>query len=391
MRQGMSQPNPTAPHTIPMMLSLMNCAASTIASAWLKNASSGLSAAERQALNALPEALANLAKKRLIALQKSVNKLEANTKPRALGGAVVWQRGNAQLIDYGANPALPPLLMIPSLINRAYILDLDKQRSVAQYLRRFTSPLLLDWGDPSAFEREFNAEGYVRELLLPALDYVATVTGGPVHLMGYCLGGVLALGAATLAPQTVASLGLFATPWDFKTADSNVPLLPEVAVQALEAGIAARSEFPASWVQALFYVQNMEVMLDKYERFADLPEDDPAYAEFVSLEQWVNDGVALTRGVALDCFVHWAHHNQLYKGQWLARPQTLKHPTFIAAPKHDQIVPSGAAKALYTSMPHATLIEPSSGHVGMMVGSRAKAQCLNPYGKFLLKITTAGS
>jgi polyhydroxyalkanoate synthase subunit PhaC len=379
----MSKPNQTAPHTIPLMLSLMNCAASTIASNWLKSASHGLSAAESQALNALPEALANLAKKRMLALQKSVHKLEATTRPRTLSGAVIWQKGSARLVDYGVSPALPPLLMIPSLINRAYILDLDKQRSVAAHLARVASPLLLDWGDPSVSEREYDAGAYVREVVVPAIDYVAGVTGQRVHLMGYCMGGVLALGAATLAPDKVASLGLFATPWDFKTADTNVPPMPEAAVEALGVSIAAMSEFPASWVQALFYMQNMEVMQDKYERFADMPEDDPAYAEFVALEQWVNDGVALTRGVALDCFVHWAQHNRLQKGQWLARPKTLTHPTFIAVPKYDQIVPRGSAKALHPLMPHATLVEPDSGHVGMMVGSKAKQQCLAPYAKFL--------
>ena len=47
---------------------------------------------------------------------------------------VVWAQGSARLLDYGATvPGAPdarPLLVAPSLINRATILDLTEERSL---------------------------------------------------------------------------------------------------------------------------------------------------------------------------------------------------------------------------------------------------------------------
>ncbi|MEM9684526.1 MAG: alpha/beta hydrolase, partial [Pseudomonadota bacterium] len=42
--------------------------------------------------------------------------------------SVVWQAGTATLYDYGGPTDAVPILLVPSLINRAYILDLSHRR-----------------------------------------------------------------------------------------------------------------------------------------------------------------------------------------------------------------------------------------------------------------------
>ncbi len=381
-RMSLHRPPPAA-HSLPLMLSLMNCVASSTALQCLKHGSLHMTPSEQDALHALPAALIAHGKQQVAALRKSADKIAAYLPARPLEGRILWQAGATRLLDYGHTAARPPLLLIPSLINRAYILDLDPGRSVIRALAQTASPLLLDWGEPGCDEKNFDTEDYVRQRVLPVLDVITRSTGTRVHVMGYCMGGVLALGAATLAPAQVASLGLFATPWDFATVDRNVPTLSAPLVDALEARINAMESFPAAWVQALFYLHHADSILQKYTRFAAMDADDPATAEFLALEQWAGDGVALTRGVARDCFIAWVHRNRLCAGGWIARPEALSHPTFIAAPRQDRVVPSGSAKALHLRMPHAVLVEPESGHVGMMIGRRAKNECLVPYAAFL--------
>src|SRR5687768_13997197 len=64
-------------------------------------------------------------------------------RPRLL--PVLWQDGPARLLDYGPAGA-PPVLVLPSLINRAYILDLMPGRSLMAHLAAAgLRPLLLDW------------------------------------------------------------------------------------------------------------------------------------------------------------------------------------------------------------------------------------------------------
>ncbi len=384
MFPAMNQQNPA--HTLPLMLSLMNCVASSVASHWLRQNSARFDPQEQQALNALPQALLDLGKKQLDQLHASVKKLESATRPRDLSGAVIWQKGNARLLDLGGDVSKPPLILIPSLINRAYILDLDEDRSVARYLSRVACPLLLDWGVPGDLERKMDAAAYTESMLVPMLEYVTGVTKQRAHLLGYCMGGVLSLGLATLTPEKIASLGLFATPWDFNAPDANAPKLDEETIAGLEKLIHSMPEFPAQWIQTLFYMQHLELMQAKYMKIAEMSES--SLREFLALEQWVNDAVPLAKGVAIDCLIDWVQRNTLKKGEWnvdgkAVNPKKLDHPTFIAAPQHDQIVPNGVSKALHSVMPHAMLVEPDAGHVGMMVGTRSRKQCLEPYARFL--------
>jgi len=59
---------------------------------------------------------------------------------------VAWRRGAARLLDYSSTADDGfPILVAPSLINRAYILDLSKKCSLMRHLADFVfRPYLLD-------------------------------------------------------------------------------------------------------------------------------------------------------------------------------------------------------------------------------------------------------
>ena len=81
---------------------------------------------------------------------------------------VLWQAGTTRVLSFGGDAAGAPVLLVPSLINRAYILDLTAQRSFARYLReRGLRPYLLDWGAPGADERAFGLDDYILGRLAP--------------------------------------------------------------------------------------------------------------------------------------------------------------------------------------------------------------------------------
>ena len=45
-----------------------------------------------------------------------------------------WRDGPARLLDYAPDATGPPLLVVPSLINRAYIVDIQAARSFVRWL-----------------------------------------------------------------------------------------------------------------------------------------------------------------------------------------------------------------------------------------------------------------
>src|SRR5690606_33682551 len=72
--------------------------------------------------------------------------------PRPTPPPVIWQEGTTVLRDYG-RAGDPAVLVIPSLVNRAYVLDLTAETSLLRGLReRGLRPLLVEWDWPSAAE-----------------------------------------------------------------------------------------------------------------------------------------------------------------------------------------------------------------------------------------------
>ncbi|HEX6443195.1 MAG TPA: alpha/beta hydrolase, partial [Stellaceae bacterium] len=107
---------------------------------------------------------------------------------------VAWQDSNVRLLDYGAMSKSPAVLVVPSLINRYYVLDLLPEQSFLRHLAAAgLRPFVVDWDEPGAIERDFTLSDYIAGPLDRALTRVRQVADGPVAVIGYCMGGLLAL------------------------------------------------------------------------------------------------------------------------------------------------------------------------------------------------------
>lgn len=314
----------------------------------------------------------------------------------------IWRQGSARLLDYGALPEsntdahAPVVLLVPSLINRYYILDLEKNRSMARFLAASgCQVMLLDWQAPQKSEYSYDCTAYTTQVLLPCLEFIRqTACQAPV-VVGYCMGGVLAVAAAQLKPQWVAGLALLATPWDFHSPDFRQALLDESGLAQLEQWISSTDLMAPEIVQTLFYLSDPWLFQEKFQRFAGLAPESRSRKEFVALEHWVNDGVALTAPAARECIVDWAQRNVLERNKWkvggrIVRPEKVQCPSFVAAPANDAIVPPACAEALIRRLPEPTIVRPGAGHVGMVVGSKAKQQLWNPLLEWILLQRTTG-
>ncbi|MDD3182057.1 MAG: alpha/beta fold hydrolase [Alphaproteobacteria bacterium] len=131
--------------------------------------------------------------------------------------ATVWQCGTTRLLDYAPLSNGPVVFVIPSLVNRFEILDIDPDHSFLQFLVSVgMRPLVIDWQEPGAEEKNFSLSDYMTQRLVPALDYANQIkVGSKCHVLGYCMGGLMALALSLMKPQQITSLTLMATPWDF--------------------------------------------------------------------------------------------------------------------------------------------------------------------------------
>jgi poly(3-hydroxyalkanoate) synthetase len=303
--------------------------------------------------------------------------------------ATVFSRGSARLLSYGGDSDAPAILLIPSLINRYYILDLTERLSFARYLRsRGFNVFVVDWGAPTAVERSFNCALFITETLIPMAEWVRAHNSGPMITTGYCMGGLLTLALAQIRPDLVDAAAFLATPWDFSVPDFPRFALKAADIEAMEKYINGCDMLSAETIHTLFHCANPLAFQSKLREFARMDKSRPSTQEFLAIEHWVNDGVPMTRGVAHDCLIGWMQRNTTASGEWrvggqIVNPAKIHAPCFVAVPQDDRIVPAACALPLAGLLKATTLITPHSGHVGMMVGGRRKAALWEPFAQWV--------
>ncbi len=307
---------------------------------------------------------------------------------------VVWQKDQVQCYALHSqhDDARPSMLWIPSLINRYYILDMNDELSLLRFLASSDMNIyVIDWHHPDAAQAHLVSADYISMYLLPLID--ALSADMPIHLAGYCVGGMLAMAAAQLKADQVASLSLLATPWDFSQMGDMVqhPLCAGAVQQTLNARAPLVHGAYINW---LFYLMNPEKFKAKYADFAKMREGSSEYQRFVMVEHWVNDAVALSQAFAKECLLDWVQHNQTMHEGWSVNgitinPTLIRCPTFIAAPRKDEIVPPESVKPLAQMITHSHYVTPDAGHIGMMVGKNRKKALWNPLRDFVRSCAAA--
>ncbi len=309
---------------------------------------------------------------------------------------VIFQLGETRVLDYGRCPEAtapdgPVVLVVPSLINRAYVLDLMEGNSVLRLLAaRGLRPLLLDWGAPGRQERDFDIDDYIAQRLTPAAALAQGLGGRPPALLGYCMGGTICAGFA-LGGGAVDRLVTVGAPWDFAASAGSMLAVQASArqygVPALRQAVRMLGQafgvVPVAVFQQLFALLDPIQAARKFRLFAALDPDSRAAQRFAALEDWLADGVPLAAPAAETLLVDWHVENAPGRGIWPARRAGATPPAMIVSGGLDKIAQPAVAGALAAEFPGAMLHQPEMGHVGMVAGSQSDARVWEPAVAFL--------
>lgn len=158
-------------------------------------------------------------------------------------GKVVFKNHLIELIQYEPQSKTvykEPLLIIPAWIMKYYILDLSPHNSLVKWLvKKGHTVFMISWRNPGSEDRNLGMEDYYRLGAMAAIDKVAEVfPKEKINLMGYCLGGTLAMiTAAAMASnddQRLNSLTLLAAQGDFTEAGELMIFISESEVSFLK-------------------------------------------------------------------------------------------------------------------------------------------------------------
>jgi polyhydroxyalkanoate synthase subunit PhaC len=270
-----------------------------------------------------------------------------------------------------------PVLLIPSLINRWYVLDLRQGFSLAEaLLEKGHDVYLLDWGTPEDEDRYLSWDDVIARLRR-AIVAVRRATGARrVSLLGYCIGGTLAGIATALHPELVAALVNLAGPFDF----AHAGMLADFSdARWFDAGaLASAGNVTGAQLQSGFVALRPTAQLAKWIGFAERAHDPEARAAFLALETWANDNVAFPAAAYATYIESLYQRNELVAGRHYVAGRAvglraIRCPVLTIVAERDTICPPRAATALNDLCGAQTkdVLEASGGHVGAVIGSRA--------------------
>ena len=124
-------------------------------------------------------------------------------------GSVVFRTEVFELIQYTPQTDKVwsvPLLLVPPVINKFYILDISPGRSMVEYfLQQDHQVFAMSWRNPTAEQRDWGFDVY-GQAIIEALNAVHTITHSRrAHVQASCSGGILA--AMTAAHLTAIGEG----------------------------------------------------------------------------------------------------------------------------------------------------------------------------------------
>jgi polyhydroxyalkanoate synthase subunit PhaC len=164
-------------------------------------------------------------------------------------GSVVLRTPAFELIQYRPATAAVrqlPLLIVPPVINKFYVMDLAPGRSMVEYLvGRGLQVFMISWRNPDARHAKWDLDTY-GQAILEAMDAAARITGSEqVALTGACSGGIIAaMVAAHLAhagqQDRIAALTLMVTVLDQAHAGLASAVIDERTVRLAAAASRAR-------------------------------------------------------------------------------------------------------------------------------------------------------
>jgi polyhydroxyalkanoate synthase len=291
----------------------------------------------------------------------------------ATPGAVVFENALFQLIQYNPGTekvAAEPLLYVPPLVNRYYMIDLVPRQSLVKWLvDEGRTVFVISWVNPGPELKDKNVGDYVLEGIVEAISEVRRRAGSAPDLFSFCLGGTLtAIALAWLAAKgradDVNSATLIGALVDFSDMRDWSAFVHEAHLGALEDHLEAQGFADSIELQRLFAAMRANDLIwssvvNHYLLDKPAPPSDLLY--------WFEDGARIPAAFLK------SYNRELLLANRLKEPAGFKvgdvaidlaaitTPTLVIALKDDHV---SAWEAVYGGARHlgADFILGGSGH-----------------------------
>ncbi|HEX6374712.1 MAG TPA: class I poly(R)-hydroxyalkanoic acid synthase [Allosphingosinicella sp.] len=272
-------------------------------------------------LSGLANLLADAAETPGMVQRRATDEFELGVNIAATPGSVVYRNELMELIQYA--PATDevyrrPLLYVPPLVNKYYLLDLQPKSSLIRWLvEQGHNVFVISWVNPGPELADKGLADYIRQGPIEARDAIEGSTGErEVDLFGFCMGGTLAaIALAWLAAKgqgdRVASATTIGTMFDFSRLGQWASFTEPEQLRAMERHLLHKGFMAAQDLQALFSAVRANDLIwssvvNHYLLDREAPPSD--------ILHWFADGAHIPRAFLLEWTRDMLRDNKLAKG-----------------------------------------------------------------------------
>ena len=277
-----------------------------------------------------------------------------------------------------------PVLLVPPLAAPAICFDLRRGCSLAEFLvATGHRTYLVDYGPISFADRSLGIEHWIEAVLPDAIRAVSEDSGGrPVHLVGWSLGGVIAILVAADEPRRpIASVTMVATPFDVSQVPLMAPLRPLLNLPGGGFGLTfayrALGGAPALLVQRAYELVALEKYLTKPLAIARNIDDRDFLAQLEAVDRFMGSMLAYPGRTFGQLFHRMIRGNELARGEFgvggrIVHVADARVPVLSIAGRDDGIAPKAAVHYIAKLLPDVELATGPGGHLGVLTGRAAR-------------------
>ena len=313
---------------------------------------------------------------------------------------VVHRQNKLELRYYAPQKPGPrtPVVIIPSMINRAYICDLEPDRSlVAALSAAGHHTFLLDWGVPGEEDGHLDVGAVLLDLLHRSIDRACRHVGAErAFLLGYCQGGTLSAMYTALRPERVAGLVALNAPVCFAEG-GRFRAFVDPKVFDVNDSIEAEGLVPVDLMQVSFKLLDPMGNWTKFlalERASHNPEE---LRRAMARERWLEENVPMPGAFAREFIRNAYQEDRLMAGSWEVRGEPVRLssitcPVLVVACDKDFIAPPSSTRPLVelVSSTDKELHLLKAGHIGIVVGSTGPKVFYPMLDKWFRRVDAAG-
>jgi polyhydroxyalkanoate synthase len=297
------------------------------------------------------------------------------------------QRTVRRYLRRGWSPShTTPVLLVPPLAAPAWCFDLRAGCSVAEHLLARGYPTyVVDYGAISFSDRALGLEHWVEDVIPNAIDAVVRDTGrDEIQLVGWCLGGIMALLSTAVHPLPVRSVALVASPFDFARVRMAAPIRTLASLTGGALGTALYRMLggaPAPLVSLGFRATALDRYFTKPLVVAQHLHDRDWLAHTQAVDEYMANMLAYPGRTFGQIYHQFFRVNELAGGKLTLADHEIdlanvKLPVLAVAGRSDVLAPVPAVRhvgKLLRNSPDVRIETAPGGHLGVLTGRSAIA------------------